>query len=96
MQNRTLLERRGIAAVVSLGFFIAAAIVAERAASQSQTEQPQPESEVVAPEAPAPDTAPPPRAAEAPLETTGRVPTLDYEPTEAISEDKSVSFPVDI
>ena len=27
--------------------------------------------------------------------TTGR-PTLDYEPTESISEDSSVSFPVDI
>ena len=38
-----------------------------------------------------------PRESEAPLEAPdGARPTLDYEPSETISEDSSVSFPVDI
>lgn len=38
-----------------------------------------------------------PRETEAPLEAPkGARPTLDYEPSETISEDSSVSFPVDI
>lgn len=44
------------------------------------------------------DTPPTPERAEEPAieaAPTGR-PTLDYEPTESISEDSSVSFPVDI
>ena len=37
-----------------------------------------------------------PRAEEAPIDMTNRVSPLEYEPTESISEDNSVSFPTDI
>lgn len=38
-----------------------------------------------------------PRNEETPIITTGNArPSLDYEPSESISEDRSVSFPVDI
>lgn len=40
-------------------------------------------------------TAEPGRSATPDIDTRAR-PTLDYEPSEAISEDRSVSFPVDI
>jgi hypothetical protein len=43
------------------------------------------------------ETAPRERADEAPIESApSGISALDYEPTESISEDRSVSFPVDI
>ncbi len=41
------------------------------------------------------DQSPLPRQEEAPLETSSSA-TNNYQPTESISEDRSVSFPVDI
>ncbi len=47
--------------------------------------------------APDDDTEPEtPRQPEAPIDTSGDLSTLEYEPTESISEDKSVAFPIDI
>ncbi len=43
------------------------------------------------------DQPTPAKTPEAPIEVTSKArPSLDYEPSESISEDRSVSFPVDI
>jgi hypothetical protein len=85
-------KQRTTAGLLAMGFCFAAAIVAvnESAGQAAPTPEP-PTDSTETPDAPAE------RALEAPLDAANGTPTLlEYEPTETISEDKSVSFPVDI
>ena len=88
MQSKTAIRSRGIVMLAALlGVLLVNPVFAQEAA----------EPEAAAVKAPETDTT-----NEATIESAGTPPVaesgvvLDYEPTESISEDLSVSFPVDI
>lgn len=78
-----------VAVLLSAGLSVAYA--------QSTSDTPPAEPSSATPAEPASTAEPnPPREAEAPIDASGDLSTLEYEPSESISEDKSVAFPVDI
>ena len=81
----------GLGVAVSTTLFTSGILAQEAASSQASADA------VAEQEAVAESQAAQQRADEAPLEVSPTAkPTLDYVPSETISEDSSVSFPVDI
>ena len=87
----------GLGVAVSTTLFTSGILAQEAASSQASAETAGEQNAVAEQEAVAESQAAKQRADEAPLEVSPTAkPTLDYVPSETISEDSSVSFPVDI
>jgi len=87
----------GLGVAVSTTLFTSGILAQEAASSQASAETAGEQDAVAGQNAVAESQAAQQRADEAPLEVSPTAkPTLDYVPSETISEDSSVSFPVDI
>jgi hypothetical protein len=87
----------GFGVAVSTTLFTPGILAQEATSSQASAEAAGEQEAVAGQEAVAESQAAQQRADEAPLEVSPTAkPTLDYVPSETISEDSSVSFPVDI
>jgi uncharacterized iron-regulated membrane protein len=87
----------GLGVAVSTTLFTSGILAQEATSSQASAEAAGEQEAVAGQEAVAESQAAQQRADEAPLEVSPTAkPTLDYVPSETISEDSSVSFPVDI
>ena len=87
----------GLGVAVSTTLFTSGILAQEATSSQASADAVAGQNAVAGQEAVAESQAAQQRADEAPLEVSPTAkPTLDYVPSETISEDSSVSFPVDI